>query len=247
MRILFTILLLASSVFAQTTRPDYSNLSPKELEARADAFRSQRDAVAALDLYNKAIKRDSKNAVLYNKAGMVQLTLRDFEGARRSFERATKLDKTFAEALNNLGVVYYQRRDYPRATQLYKKAIALRPDSPSFHLNLGSAYFDSKHMEAAMAEYGTALQLDPMVFIRSSAYGISAKVSKPEDRAVYAYMMARLYARANDVDHAISQLRSALEDGYPNIQDVYTNNEFAAVRQDPRFAELMHSATPAIP
>ncbi len=246
MRILFTILLLASSVFAQAARPDYSKLSPKELEDRADAFRSQRDTATALDLYNRAIARNPKNAVLYNKAGMAQLMLRDYKGARRSFERATKLDKQYAEALNNLGVVYYQRHNYQRASTLYKKAIKIRPDSASFHLNLGSAYFDGKQMDAAMKEYGAALQLDPLVFNRSSAIGISAKVARPEDRAVYAYMMARLYARANDIDHAIGQLRSALEDGYPNIRDVYTNDEFAAVRQDPRFAELMQAATPLI-
>jgi tetratricopeptide (TPR) repeat protein len=247
MRILCTILLFTSFALAQTGVPDYSKLSPKELETRADAFRSQREIAAALELYRRAIARDPKNAVLYNKAGMAQLILRDYEGARRSFERATKLQKDFAEAINNLGVVYYQRRDYRRAAQLYKKAIKLRPESSSFHLNLGSAYFDDKQLEAAMKEYGEALQLDPLVFERSSAFGISAKVSKPEERAVYAYMMARLYARANDVDHAIAQLRSAMEDGYPNIRDVYTSNEFANVRQDPRFAELMQSVPPALP
>ena len=73
-------------------------------------------------------------------------------------------------------------------------------------------------------------------------FGISAKVARPEDRAVYAYMMARLYARSNDVEHCLAQLRRAMENGYPNMKDVYENKEFATVRQDPRFAELMQAA-----
>ena len=247
MRLLLSLLLLGSFAFAQGPAPDYSKLSAKELEVRADAFRSQKDTAAALQLYNRAIAKDRKNAVLYNKVGMALLSQGQYEPARRSFEKATKLNKEYPEAINNLAVIYYQRKDYRKAIQLYRKAIAMKPDSASFHLNLGSAYFDDKKMESAMNEYSQALRLDPDVFDRSSAFGISAKVARPQDRAIYAYMMARLYARANDVEHCLTQLRRAMENGYTNINDVYQNKEFAVVRQDPRFAELMQAAPVAVP
>ncbi|HWR34619.1 MAG TPA: tetratricopeptide repeat protein [Clostridia bacterium] len=226
--------------------PAPSQMSSKELETKADAFRLQKEWNSALDYYNLAIKKDSKNAILVNKAGMTELQLGLYDQARRRFERAVKLDKKYAEAINNIGVAYYLRKDYRRAITQYRKALALR-DEASFHTNLGAAYFDNKELKPAMAEYMRALQLDPEVFERTSLTGISAHVSKPQDRAEYAFMMARLYARFGDVDHAITQLKRARENGYPKLDDVYRDDEFAAVRQDPRFAELMGSETSAIP
>lgn len=221
-------------------------LTAQELEQRGDAFRSQKDFVGALQHYDLALKKTPKNAVVWNKAGMAELQLGRFDQAKRRFDRAVKLKKDYAEAVNNLGVVSYKRGSYRRAISQYKKAIALR-DAASFHSNLGTVYFEQKKYDLAMAEYLRALAIDPEVLERTSATGISAHVSKPEDRARYAFMLAKLYATAGDTEHCLGQLRRAMENGYPNLKDaVQKDDVFATVRQDPKFVELMHAEVPGI-
>src|SRR5262249_38114865 len=158
-----------------------SQMTAQQLEARADAFRSQKDPVSALDSYSRAVAKDPKNAILWNKLGMTQLQLgasaqglertHRYGEARLDFERAVKLTKDSAEAVNNLGVVYYQQEDFRRAINQYKKALEIRPTA-SFHSNLGSVYFAQKKFAEATAEYYEALRLDPDVFERSSATGL---------------------------------------------------------------------------
>lgn len=233
-----------------------SQMTASQLEARGDAFRSQKDPMGALDSYTRAIAKDSKNAVLWNKLGMIQLQFgassqsversRRFEEARRDFERAVKLKSDYAEAVNNLGVIYYQQEEYRKAISQYKKALSIRPTA-SFHSNLGSVYFAQKKFEDATKEYLEALRLDPDVFERSSATGLLGRVSTPADRAKYAIMLAKLYAQLGDVDHALVQIRTALENGYSELEPLYQDEGFASVRKDPRFSELMQNKPTALP
>jgi hypothetical protein len=51
--------------------------------------------------------------------------------------------------------------------------------------------------------------------------------------------MTRLYAKLGDVDHALTHLRAALQNGYKPPQDFLTDEDFATMRQDPRFPEVM--------
>jgi hypothetical protein len=74
-----------------------------------------------------------------------------------------------------------------------------------------------------------------------------AQLPSPEDRAHYDYVLAKLYAKMGENDRSLHYLKKAMEDGYKDIRDVYKDNEFAALRKDPRFAELMASKPTAIP
>jgi tetratricopeptide (TPR) repeat protein len=228
----------------------------QQWEGRGDAFRSQKDWTSALDAYTRAAQKDPKNAVIWNKIGMTQLQLgavsvgmernRKWEEARRSFERAAKLKKDYAEAVNNVGVVYYLQENYKKAISQYIRALEIRPTA-SFYSNLGSAYFAQKRFDEATREYLEALRLDPEVFERSSTAGVLGRVSTPADRAKYAIMLAKLYAQLGDVDHALVQIRRALENGYNDLDPLYNDAGFAAVRKDPRFTELMEHKPEAIP
>jgi hypothetical protein len=72
-------------------------------------------------------------------------------------------------------------------------------------------------------------------------------MSSPEDRAHYDYVMAKLYAKLGIPDKSLTFLRRAMEDGYKKIDDVYKDDEFATLRKDPRFTELMNAKPVAIP
>jgi tetratricopeptide (TPR) repeat protein len=112
---------------------------------------------------------------------------------------------------------------------------------------LAAAYFSQKQFDKAMLEYGRAMQLDPEIFERTSTTGVAAQMSSPEDRAHYDYMVAKMYARMGAADRSLLYLRKAMEEGYKGIDAVYKDSEFAGLRKDPRFVELMKMRPQGIP
>jgi tetratricopeptide (TPR) repeat protein len=202
-----------------------------------------------VDYYEVALKKEPKNAVLWNKRGIALLQLGRYHEGEESFKKSIKYDKKYADAYNNLGVIYYKEssaravkngtKDYGKAIKNYSKAIKLRDDSASFHSNLGTALFGQGDFQKAIVEYHRALQLDPDIFERTSRAGVAAHLASPEDRAHFSYMLAKMYAQAGNSDRALYYLRRALEDGYKHVNDAFKEAEFAGVRKDPRFTELM--------
>ncbi len=226
--------------------PPSELLTAEELEVRADALRGQKSYADALDYYRAALKK-KENSSLHNKAGIAQLQLMRTDDAKKSFQRAIRLDKKNAEAHNNLGVIYYMQQNYRKAVKEYKKAIQLNNQSSSFYSNLGTAEFSRKEYQKASEAYLTALQLDPEVFERRSLAGVQMQMTSPADRASYHYTIAKIYAAQGDAEKCLLYLRKAMEEGYPEIGKVYTENEFSVVRKDPRFVALMEQKPPSIP
>jgi len=83
------------------------------------------------------------------------------------------------------------------------------------------------------------VQLDPDVFERTSRGGVQAQLPSPGDRAHYDFAVAKLYAKLGYADRSLEYLKKALEAGYKDFNNVYKDAEFAELRKDKRFAELM--------
>ena len=224
-----------------------SDGAPTSLEERGDVLRSEKSYLDALDYYRAALAKNPNNAALYNKIGINELQMGRFNDARKDFERAIKADRQLADAHNNLGVIFYLQKKYGAAIKRYEDAIKLREDSASFYSNLGAAYFSKKDYVKASVSYNQALQLDPEIFQRTSHSGVLAQMSSPGDRAHFYYVLARLYAHSGITDRSLQYLRRAMEEGYKGIDDVYKDAEFAGLRKDPRFTELMAARPVAIP
>ena len=217
------------------------------LEQRGDTLRAEKSYLDALDYYRAALAKEPNSARLYNKIGINELQMARFNEARKDFERAIKYDRQFADAYNNLGVIFYLEKKYGKAIKRYEDAIKLRQDSGSFYSNLGAAYFSKKEFEKASLAYNQALRIDPDIFERTSHTGVQAQMSSPGDRAHFYYVLAKLYAKSGIADRSLQYLRRAMEEGYRGIEDVYKDEEFAALRKDPRFTELMAARPMAIP
>jgi tetratricopeptide (TPR) repeat protein len=257
-RLAVAVLLTLPNLYAQTelvqiippplrrAAPPAPNASADELDARGDELRGQKAYLDALDYYRAALAK-KRSASLYNKAGITELELRRDQESTKDFERAVKFDHQFADAWNNLGVAWYLQQKYGKAIKQYERAIKLKPDVASFYNNLGAAYYGKKEWEPATQAYGHALQLDPDIFERTSRTGVTAQLPSPEERARFEYLIAKLYAKQGDADHALQYLRRAMEEGYPGINDVYKDSDFEGLRKDSRFAQLMAAKPPAIP
>ena len=228
-------------------QPPSAIASAEELEKQGDDLRARKAYLDAIDYFNAALAKSPNSASIFNKIGISELMLQRYKEAGKDFERAIKKDRKFPEAFNNLGVVNYEKRKYRAAEKQYKKAIELSPDSASFYSNLGAAYFAGKKFEQASQAYAKAVQLDPTIFEHTSHTGIAAQMASPQDRAHYDFVLAKLYAKMGDTDHSLEYLRKALEDGYKKVDDALTDPEFAELRKDARFTELMKTRPPAIP
>jgi tetratricopeptide (TPR) repeat protein len=230
-------------------RPDTppGDATVADLEQRGDTLRSEKSYLDALDYYRAAVAKEPDSARLYNKIGINELQMGRFNDARKDFERSIKYDRQFADAYNNLGVIFYLQKKFGPAIKRYENAIKLREDSGSYFSNLGAAYFSKKDYVKASLAYNQALQLDPDIFDRTSHNGVLAQMSSPADRARFYYVLAKLYAKSGVSDRSLQYLRRALEEGYKGIEDVYKDSEFAGLRKDPRFTELMAARPVAIP
>jgi tetratricopeptide (TPR) repeat protein len=242
-----TELVQVSPPTIRRTMPPSATSSIEELEKRGDELRVQKDYLDALDYYRAVLAKKPNNAAVCNKAGIAELLMQRYKEAGKDFEKAVHFDHQYAEAMNNLGVIDYEQKKYSKAVKEYEKAIRLRPDSASFYSNQGAAYFGKKEFEKAIADYAKATEIDPGILERTSHNGVSAQLPSPEDRARYDYLIARLWAKQGDRDRSLQYLRRAIEEGYKGIDDVYKDPEFAGLRTDTRFTELMAARLPAIP
>jgi len=227
--------------------PPAAGATAKELEDRGDELQAEKYYIDAIDYYQAALRKDPRNPVLMNKVGMQQLLLHRWGDARKSFERAIKQDKKYANAYANLAVVYYEDWSYSKAIRYYDKAIEIAPNEGVYYNNRGAALFAKKQYEKAMADYAKALELQPDIFDRSSrGPGIQAQLPSPQDIARYDYVLAKLFAKNGLPDRSLHYLKKCMEEGYKDIKNVYKDEEFAQLRKDPRFAELMAAKTVSI-
>lgn len=222
------------------------NASASDLERQGDELRAEKRYLDALDFYSAAIAKQP-TALLWNKKGMAYLFLQKYPEATKCFSRAIKVDRNSPEGYNNRGYMEQRAKDYNKAIRYYKKALALQPSDAVFHYNMGSSYFCKHQFDLAAQQYHAAYVLDPDIFNRVSKMGVMAQSGSPEDRAAFSFMVARMYAQAGDVDHSLEYLRKAMEEGYKDIKKVYTDSEFATLRTDKRFEELMSQKPQAIP
>jgi len=260
--LILLVVIFSAAALAQVSHPEQVQIAPPlvraieppspdstaaDLEKQADELRVEKLYLDALDYYHAALAKEPNDAHLLNKIGITQLMLQHYKAARKSFERAIRSDQEYADAYNNLGVVLYEDKKYGAAVKQYEKAIVKDHSSASFFSNLGAAYFSKRDFDSAVAAYEHALELDPEVFERTSRAGVQAQLPSPEDRARYDSTVAKLYAKMGFSDQSLEYLKKAMEDGYKDLKNVYKDAEFAELRKNPRFTELMASKTTAIP
>jgi tetratricopeptide (TPR) repeat protein len=231
----------------RTIDPPAPEASAADLEVRGDQLRSEKLYLDAMDYYRAALAKSPRSSALMNKLGITELMMQRYGEAKKWFEHSIKADRKFADAYNNLGVVYYEQRKYGAAVKQYRKAIAINDSAASFYSNLGAALFSKKDFEPAVLAYQKAVELDPDVFERTSRGGVQAQLPSPGDRARYDYTVAKLYAKMGFSDRSLEYLRKAMEEGYKDLNNVYKDSEFAELRKDKRFTELMASKTPGLP
>jgi len=226
----------SGEVREQTAIVPPQKTEPLSLEARADIFMARKMYREAAETYLKA---RPQTYIILNKVGIAYHQLGDLDTAKKYYERSIKANPKYPEAINNLGTIYYAKKSYRRAVSTYKRAIKIAPDSASMYSNLGTAYFARRDYQEAMRCYEKALSLDSDVFEHRSTQGVLLQERTVTERAKFHYYLAKTYAKAGREDLALLYIRKSLEEGFKDRQKYMEDSEFAQIRKNPEFGELM--------
>lgn len=209
---------------------------PISTELRGDIFMARKMYREAIDMYRKG---SPDSPVLSNKIGIAYHQMLLLDLARKNYEHAIKLDKKYSEAINNLGTIFYAEKSYRRSIGCYKRALRYTTPTASIFANMGASYFGRRDYKHAAEYYEEALRLDPDVFEHHSSFGTIMQERTVEERATYHLYLAKMYAKNGRLDRAIIYLRKALEEGVKDREKIPSMPEFAGLKTNPEFTQLL--------
>ena len=209
------------------------------IETRGDIFMARKQYREAIDTFREG---SAKDPVLLNKIGIAYHQMMKLDDARKSYEQALKVKPDYVEVMNNLGTIYYSRKSFRRAISWYNKALKKAGDDSkvaSIYMNLGTAYFARKQYDRATKAYQTAMKIDPDVFERHGNVGVILEERSVEEKAMYHFYLAKLYAKGGRNDLALQYLRKCLEEGFKEKKKIEDEADFVALKELPEFKELL--------
>jgi tetratricopeptide (TPR) repeat protein len=110
------------------------------------------DANYAIDLLNKAIKRDKKNASLYVLLGDAWLKSLNGSEAFKAYQQATQINDKYASAYHKLAEIFVTQKNPEMYVSYFQKAIAADPNyAPSIYRLY--VYEFNRHPAKAMEYY----------------------------------------------------------------------------------------------
>ncbi|HOA12646.1 MAG TPA: tetratricopeptide repeat protein [Myxococcota bacterium] len=110
-----------------------------------------------------SLKLDPSNAEARFLQGIMNMGLRDFEGAEREFRMALQFKPDLREARNNLGLVLIELHNPTEAITTLEPLLQdpLYPTPYLAHANIGRAFMEMGDLESARKAYDMAVFLNP--------------------------------------------------------------------------------------
>jgi Flp pilus assembly protein TadD len=204
-------------------------------EQEGDSLTAHQHYQAAIAAYSKA---PQMTAVIWNKMGIDYQMMFNSKDATRCYKQSLQIDPHDPQVLNNLGTVYASLRDYGQADRLYRKALKIDPHSALILKNLGTNLLSEHRYNKGWEAYRQALAIDPEIFADRSTPSVDDP-STIADRGAMNYYMAASCARAGETACALQYLRMALDEGFTTRKKVANDVEFASLRDNPAFKQLL--------
>lgn len=204
-------------------------------ELRGDIYMARKMYREAIDMYRQL----PDSPLSANKIGIAFHQMMQFQLAKKNYEHAIKLNPKYGEAINNMGTVFYAMKSYRKAIVYYKRSMRYSHPNAALYANLGAAYFARKDYTRASEYYEEALKLDPEVFEHRSGFGTFMQERTVTELATFHLYLAKSYAKRGDNARALNYLRKALEEGVKDRAKIPQIPEFAQLKLEPEFKQLL--------
>ncbi len=183
------------------------------------------DADRAIPMIEKYIASNPNDGDAYTSLGRMYAQKRQLNEAGAAYEKAMSLGIRHGGIYNGLGQTRLSQRRYAEAADMLTKAVELGARNSFTYGQLAFAQLGANKNEEAIRSYeqAFAVGIPPGANTRGLAY----------------YNMACSYARLKNADKAFEMLNKAVDEGFSNKNTFETDTDFAALRSDARFSELL--------
>ncbi|HKW64827.1 MAG TPA: tetratricopeptide repeat protein [Candidatus Acidoferrum sp.] len=176
------------------------------------------------------------------------------EEAISEMKRSIESDPLSVLALVNLGWLYWQAGQPEKAIEQYRKILEMDPKSWDAHAYLGWVYELQGNHTQAIVEWREARRLSEnspwTVAGLGHAYAAAGKSREAHEilnelkqlskrRYVSPYQVASVYAGLGEREQALLWLGKALEEHNDSLVSLKEDPDFARLRTDPRFQEIL--------
>lgn len=204
-------------------------------EEMGDSLSARQRYQAAIAAYEKAPER---SASVWNKMGIDYQMMFNLKEALHCYKESLKIDSHNSQVLNNVATVYASLKEYGQADKMYRKALKYDPESALIYKNMGTNLLAEHKYDRGWDAYKRAIALDPQIFSDHSSPTVENPASVQE-RGAMNYYMALGCVRAGYADCALQYLRMAMDEGFISRKKVAADAEFASLRDNPAFQQLL--------
>jgi tetratricopeptide (TPR) repeat protein len=179
---------------------------------------------------------------------------KDLREALRLSEEAVALGRDEIRHLHTLGEIRLSLGDEAGAAEAYQAMLALDPENPEAHLEIGLLHEVRGEVREAEEHFVESLKSDPAnprtLYSYASLYYAADDLETAEELLVRAVAadaryspalsaLASVRARRGDFGDALDYIEKAVEAGESDAEHFKSALEFAPLRADPRFRNLL--------
>lgn len=183
----------------------------------------------AVELYNRAIRYNSSDPLIYRNLAIAQRHKKNYGGAQDAIERAISLDPQNTSNKVLYGNILFEQRKFDDAKRLYQDALSRDPENASALYNMGISLLRGGDKVSAMEYLKKAGEADKLGKVAHMSYSklgsmfstmqdydvaekylkmaISVDPSDPVDR----YNMGLIHLKRNDKEKALGEFLRAQE------------------------------------
>lgn len=176
-------------------------------------FLKEKDSKKRLDIIDKGLAIDPKNANLINNKGTTYYDLSNYEQAIKCYSEAIKIDTTNDIFYSNRAqAIFYYLNDYEQAFEDLKKAIELNPKGVRAYHVKGEIQVKLGDNEKGFENFNKAIQLEPFNPNSHNAIGLA-------------------YGEVGKFKEALESYDKSIKYGIENKYSVYNNMAVTYRRQ----------------
>ncbi len=158
------------------------NLKPREvfvdlMNNRGTLLGMQGHASQAVDVFDRALKVDSKAASVYYNRGVMKMRLKKMDEARKDFESCLDLDENNVQALTNLSEILKTGGDFASAVETINRAINILPAYSNGYAQRGLIFLGMGRKQLAVENLDKAIELDEK---NAAAYMYRARIRRDD-------------------------------------------------------------------